>query len=92
VVRNPSVLWRRTLAGVVVLGPDAADADVLPPPGDLIWEALAAPVDIAGLARTLAASHGAPLEVVERDVERYVDQLVARGLAVETQADEPGDG
>jgi hypothetical protein len=72
----------------MVLAPDATEAEVIEPPGDLIWAALAGPVDTAELAATLATDFGAPLAVVRADVERFVEQLLARGLVIETVAAE----
>jgi hypothetical protein len=89
VVRNPAVLWRRTLEGVMVLGGDADEVQVLEPPGDEIWAALGEPTDLVALAATLAASHGAESEVVRRDVERFVAQLLDGGLALDAGPQDP---
>jgi hypothetical protein len=88
VVRNAAALWRRTLEGVVVLAAGSDEVELLAPPADEIWSALARPVDIDELAAALASDHAASADVVLADVERFVEQLVVRGLVVEV---EPSD-
>jgi hypothetical protein len=89
VVRNPAVLWRRTLEGVMVLGTGSDEVQVLEPPGDEIWAALGEPIDLAALAATLAARHGAEPEVVRTDVEQFVARLLDQGLALDAEPPDP---
>ena len=74
--RAETVLWRRTLGGVVVL-PTGGTAEPmeLRGPAAGIWELLAEPMTTADLVATLAAAYGVDEEQVEGDVGGALEVL-----------------
>ncbi|HEX4490228.1 MAG TPA: PqqD family protein [Acidimicrobiia bacterium] len=78
--RAETVLWRRTLDGVVVLGPaESAQPVALRGAAADIWELLEEPASVAVLGAALAHDYGVPVERIADDVERAVDALVKVG-------------
>jgi Coenzyme PQQ synthesis protein D (PqqD) len=78
--RAETVLWRRTLDGVVVLGPAAsAEPVALRGPAADIWELLTEPMSVAGLVAALADGYGVAGEGIADDVQRAVGALAEVG-------------
>lgn len=78
--RVESVLWRRTLGGVVVL-PTAGEGEpvALHGPAAGIWELLADPMTATDLVATLAATYGVDESQVATDVDAALDVLLELG-------------
>lgn len=83
VQRNPSVLWRRCLDGVLIRVEDADAATLLGPPGDAIWEHLEQPIRIDELVDSLAEQFTGDRAQIEADVVEYLGQLAAYGATSE---------
>lgn len=79
VQREPTVLWRRSLDGVVVLGPDAGDPIRITWPGSEIWDLLSEPVSVEEVARLLVERYGGNLEDVRVDTGAVLDRLAEAG-------------
>ena len=48
--------------------------------GTQVWQALAAPVQVAAVCELLAAHYEAPIEQIQADVLAFLEDLLARGL------------
>ena len=83
VARHPAALWRRTLAGTIVLGPGHDEPKLLEPPGDAIWAALADPVSPRDLVARLSSTFDAPADVVHDDVARFLADLIRLGVVIQ---------
>ena len=73
--RNPSVLWRSTSRGPVLLGPDQDRPELLGGQAAVVWEVLDEPgtvADIAAAAQALVPSIDG--------VDRAIDELRRLGL------------
>ena len=81
IARTPGTRWRRTLRGVVLHAPGAAEPVLVEAPGDVVWEALAQPVALDVLVGEIARAFHADPAVVGADVDRLVGELVALGAA-----------
>jgi hypothetical protein len=78
--RADRVLWRRTLAGVVVLPTLTTTEPVaLRGPAAGIWELLAEPMTAADLVAAIAATYGVHEEQVANDVGGALDVLLELG-------------
>ena len=77
--RAESVLWRRTLDGVVVLPAGGGDPVALRGPAATIWERLAEPCSTTDLVAMLAATYGVRAEHVANDVGAALDVLLELG-------------
>jgi hypothetical protein len=73
--RNPQSLWRRTLDGVLVLGPDMSEPLEISAPGDHIWTLLETPMTIADLVTSLEAHFDVAAGTVRTDIEPMVIAL-----------------
>lgn len=84
-VRSSQVLWRQ-VADVVLLR-TVTDAQIveLSGTGVLLWLALVEPITARELGTQLAAVIGAPVDVVARDVQTALADLVNRGLVTELE-------
>lgn len=69
-VRDPRVLWRDVVDGVVLLPPGVAEPVVLDLPGALLWQQLDTPGTVGQLAERLAA-------VCREQPSRVADELPA---------------
>jgi hypothetical protein len=78
--RVESVLWRRTVDGVVVL-PTAGEGEpvALHGPAAGIWELLAQPMTATDLVATLAATYGVADAQVAADIGGALDVLLELG-------------
>lgn len=79
-VRAEGVLWRRTTAGVVVLGSAAEKPVTITGAGVLIWELLEEPIPPEELFETLASIHGMQTSAVSADVTPVVTELLRLGV------------
>jgi hypothetical protein len=78
--RAETVLWRRTLDGVIVLAElDGAEPVALRGPAAEIWELLGQPVSVAALTTTLATRYRVPVSEIAADVDRTIDELSELG-------------
>jgi hypothetical protein len=77
--RAARVLWRRTLAGVVLLPPDGAEPVALSGPAAGIWELLARPMTETDLVAALAATYQIREERVAGEVGPALDVLMELG-------------
>jgi hypothetical protein len=78
--RADTILWRRTLDGVLVLGAsEPAEPVALRGPAADIWELLAQPETVAALGAALADGYGVPVERIAPEVQRAVDALAEVG-------------
>jgi hypothetical protein len=74
--RAETMLWRRTLDGVLVLGlSEPSEPVALRGPAADIWELLAEPATVTALGVALAEGYGVPVERIAPDVQRAVDAL-----------------
>lgn len=83
VQRNPSVLWRRCLDGVLILVENDAAPTLLGPPGDVIWDHLEDPTLVDDLVDALAAQFAGDRDQIKADVIAYLGQLAAQGATRE---------
>ncbi len=72
-VRDPHVLWRRTLDAVLVLPPDAETAELVTDAGPALWSLLLEPRTVDELTGLLEASNGAAGDTVLEIVTRLVE-------------------
>jgi hypothetical protein len=77
--RNPAVLWRKVLDGVLLLAPGQHEPVHITTPGDLLWDGLASPATPAELAHRLAERHDAPEHVIRTDIEGVLLVLIEIG-------------
>ena len=78
--RADSVLWRRTLAGVVVLPVNgSAEPVVLRGAAAGIWELLAEPMRPGDLVAALAATYRVDEALVADDISAALDMLLELG-------------
>jgi hypothetical protein len=74
--RAETILWRRTLDGVLVLGPsESAEPVALRGPAADIWELLSEPATVAAIGEALADGYGVPVDRIAPDVQRAVAAL-----------------
>lgn len=78
--RDPEVLWRSTLRGVLVAAPGADEPVLLTTPGDAVWDALDAPCRFADLVAGLAHRFVAGETQIAADIEPLLDELLAMGV------------
>jgi hypothetical protein len=81
-VRAPESLWRDLPGVSLVRTVEDPEVVELWGSGVLVWAALVEPVTAIELAFDLAAVLGAPLDVVGRDVDTALTDLVHRGVAM----------
>lgn len=79
VQRNPGVLWRRCLDGVLILAEQDEAPTFLGPPGDVIWEHIAYPTLVDDLVDDLAELFTGDRRQIEADVIEYLGLLAAQG-------------
>jgi hypothetical protein len=72
-VRDPHVLWRRTLDAVLVLSPSADAAELVTDPGPALWSLLFEPRTVEDLENLVAAPNGRDADIVRDIVTRLVD-------------------
>ncbi len=84
-VREPRVVWRRTLRGIVALPPGSHDPNVLAPPGDAVWDGLATPTTADELIRGLAVDFGVDAVMIADDVHAMLGELSQAGLVVSSE-------
>jgi hypothetical protein len=77
--RAPHVLWRRTLETIVLLPTGRDEPFALAGTGPEVWGLLAEPRPFDDVVAVLAEVHGGDPEVVARDVEPLLVQLVELG-------------
>jgi len=81
--RDPRVLWRRTLDGCVLLAP-VGDPICLNTSAAAVWMLLGRWRTSDDLVAALAGAWNAPGELIARDVETLLGELVTEGLADDT--------
>ena len=72
-VRDPHVLWRRTLDAVLVLPPNADAAELVTDPGPALWSLLLEPRTVDELETLVAAPSGAAGDTVLDVLTRLVE-------------------
>ena len=80
--RAPDALARRVLRGVMVLTATDDEPFVITPPGDVIWEILAEPIDLQELIGLLAETFEGAKEQITTDVAALVETLIEKGAVV----------
>lgn len=80
--RSARALWRTSLRGVVVLGPDGDEVRHLSPPGDAVWELLAEPRTVEQLVAILSERFDGPRATIRSDVEQLLADLTDLDLLV----------
>ena len=81
VERTPGAAAEAVGQQVLVVDPQGRRVLTLSRTGSIVWEAIDGQRDIADLARHLARNTtGCTLEQAQRDVELFVDSLVAAGV------------
>lgn len=82
--RSPSVLFRRTAAGLLLATGDGDDAVELGGSGEVLWDLLQEPMTIADLVGCLAAIFDAAPEVIWQSVESTLSELVTMSAVTVT--------
>jgi hypothetical protein len=82
-VRTEESLWRQVADVTLVRTVNQPDVVELRGTGALLWVALVEPVTVAELAADLAEAIGAPLDIVSRDVQVALADLVHRGVVTQ---------
>jgi len=77
--RRPTVLWRRSAGGIVVVAP-AGDVVTLTPPAEVLWAALAEPMTVADLTTEAVKTFAVNDEVARADILRFVAELEQHSL------------
>ncbi len=80
--RAPDALARRVLRGVMVLTAADAEPFVITPPGDVIWDILAEPIDLQDLVELLADSFEGEKERITSDVAALIQTLIEKGAVI----------
>jgi hypothetical protein len=75
ITRAPQIVERRTLRGVMLLGPRSSEAVELSGTGQLLWDLLASPVSLADLVLGLVDVTGEPETRIAADVVDVVVSL-----------------
>lgn len=88
VVRDPDVLSRRTLDGILLLPPRSPEVLLISGAGCAVWELLAEPATAGELAQELAEVYHRSVSDVANDVSRVLQQLADAGAL--TSAGDPG--
>jgi hypothetical protein len=78
--RRADVLWRRSLAAVILLAEDAEEPINLVGTGPDVWELLAEPRTLDALVEVLLTMYDVDAEVIRSDVAVVLDDLVASGV------------
>jgi len=80
-IRRSSKILSTELEGEgVLLDPEAGTYFAVNPIGALVWRTLATPMSCAALIEATEAEVAVPLDRLDADVRRFVDQLVEHGL------------
>lgn len=83
--RSPNVLWRRSIAGVVLL-PVGGDPVVLSGAGSLLWDLLAEDQPFGLLADQLARACGLDSDIADAALGDILDQLCRAGATQRSQS------
>lgn len=78
VQRRADVVWR-TAPGFLVVAAPAGELSVVTGPGAEVWELLAEPIEFDEAVRVLGERFGVEVEVVRRDLESFVESMIAKG-------------
>jgi len=89
--RRPDVLWRRSLAAVVLLPPSSEEVVTVGGTGADVWDLLETWRTVDGLVQVLAERYDADEAIVHRDVGALLAELVEHG-ALEAAAESGGGG
>ena len=91
--RNPAVLWRSSLDGIVLSLPGELEPVGLTKGGRAVWDRLAEPVPFDVLVDDLAVAHDAEVEAVRSDVRALIEFLASNGgiISASTNAPLPTD-
>lgn len=81
---TPGTHHRSALGGLMVLGPNARDPELVTGPTADIAPGLVAGLDVDDTASRLADRYGADLDTVRTDLAAFLDELARRGLAERT--------
>jgi hypothetical protein len=88
--RRPGVLWRRSLAAVVLLPPEADDVITLAGTGPAVWDLLADWRTVPELVEALAGAFATDPAVVEADLTPILGRLEAnRALEIAAHSGGP---
>lgn len=83
--RAPGALTEHVEGKAMVVRPDGSELLTLNPVGTIVWDELAAGADRAALVDAVARRFPAvERSRIERDVDAFLDQLLAAGLVVST--------
>lgn len=88
--KNPATAWRTIGGEGVVLSLDTRMLRGLNPVGAHVWELIDGRRTIADIAAAVADAFEVEVERARADVQRFVDELIAKGLAEMVPADDPG--
>jgi hypothetical protein len=78
--RRRDVLWRRSLDAVILVAGGRAEPMTLSGTGPEVWTLLETPASVTDLADRLASCHKADRHVVEEDLNRVLERLLALGV------------
>jgi hypothetical protein len=78
--REPHVLERNDGGQVVLALPGSGGVAFLTPSTETVWRLLETPRTVVDLATSLARVYQGPIEDLATDVERLLEDLVARGV------------
>ena len=89
VERSPGASAEQVDGRWLVVDPEGRHVVTLSPTGSVVWDGIDRPRDVAALARHLLdRTTGGTIEEAQRDVARFVDELLAAGLV--RRVDAPG--
>ncbi len=91
-VRDPTVLWRWTAGGALVLPQDAAEPASLNGPAAAIWEVLDRPRSLEETLGALSSAFNIDEEQIRASVLDALTQMVQLGAVTEIGPEEPNDG
>ncbi|MEM7285150.1 MAG: PqqD family protein [Actinomycetota bacterium] len=77
--RAPNALSRRVLRGVMVLTPADDEPFLITPPGDVVWEILAEPIDLEDLVDLLSGTYDGDKTQITADVAALIETLIDKG-------------
>ena len=76
VERNPAVLWRRTLSGVLLLADGEDEMTKLSSPGDVIWQLIDEPREVEEVIEDLGIIYEtSDLDVIRQDTTQLLEDL-----------------
>ena len=81
VERNPAVLWRRALTGVLLLVEGDEEMTKLSSPGDVVWQLIDETRDVEEVVEDLEIIYETgDIDTIRQDVHELLDSLAAADI------------